>query len=80
MLSKYWAHACTPSTWEAEQEDYKFQTTLSQIVKPCLKNPPQNQQQKIHITRGRIEWIHNGGHELIQSTLYACMECMQIQN
>jgi hypothetical protein len=31
------AHACNPSTWDAEQDDHKFETSLSYVMRPCHK-------------------------------------------
>jgi hypothetical protein len=31
------AHACDPSSWEAEEEESHLKASLGYIVKPCLK-------------------------------------------
>jgi hypothetical protein len=30
-------HACNPSYWAERQEDHKFEASLDNLAKPCLK-------------------------------------------
>jgi hypothetical protein len=43
-------HTYNPSTWETEQVDVKFETSLSYLASPCLKETrlrERNRQEKV---------------------------------